>query len=166
MSVGVDNHAGTNRQQLKRKLRKIHYEAFCDSVHKQKLDKLNDESDIDAMWLSLSEKFQRVLDSHAPAVAQRRCDKKPHRICPWSTPQLNRLNHQKLMAHRQLLKTPGDPDLRRRFCTLRKEWSKLSRRLKNRYFHERSKSRGEIWSGRVVWAVKIGDFCLAWRCSP
>ena len=114
--VGVDNPTGTNRLQLQLKLRKIDIEASCDSLHKQELGKFNDESDIDAMWLSWSEKFQRVLDAHAPAVAQRRRDKKPHRICPWSTPQLDRLNHQKLLEHRQLLKTPGDPDLRQRFC--------------------------------------------------
>ena len=90
---------------------------------------------------SWSEKFQQVLDSHAPAVAQRRCDKKPHRICPCSTPQLNSLNHQKLLANRQLLKTPGDPDLRQRFCTLRKECNKLSRRLNNKYFHDECRAR-------------------------
>ena len=64
LSVGVNNPAGTNRQQLKRKLRKNVLQAFCDSLHKQELRKFNDESDIDAMWLSWSEKFQRVLDSH------------------------------------------------------------------------------------------------------
>ena len=49
LSVGVDNPAATNPQQLKRKLRKVDIKAFCDSLHKQELGKFNDESDIDAM---------------------------------------------------------------------------------------------------------------------
>ena len=49
LSVGVDNLAGTNRQELERKLRKIDIKAFCDSLHKQEVGQFSYESDIAAM---------------------------------------------------------------------------------------------------------------------
>ena len=130
---------------------------MIDSLQKQELGKFNGGSDIGEMWLSWSEKFQRVLDLHAPAVVQRRCNKKPHRMCPWATSQLGHINYQKLLGHRPLWKSPSEPDLRQKFCTLRKECSKLSRRPKNKYFYDECSTRAHQPKNRGSWSTLSRD---------
>ena len=93
------------------------------------------EQNVNAMWTSWTGKCFSVLDKHAPLTKRSLGTiTHVHRLCPWSTPQLKQLQHQRLADHRQLKKNPGDVHLREHFCHLWKEASRLSRRLKNDFF--------------------------------
>ena len=142
----------TTVQSETRDLRKIDIKAFCDDLRKADLDTFPPEAEqnVDAMWTSWTEKFFSVLDKHAPLTKRSRGTiTHVHRLCPWSTPQLKQLQHRRLAAHRQLKKNPGDVHLREHFCHLRKEASRLSRRLKNDFFRrqcaEHSKNPKKLW---------------------
>ena len=118
-------------------LRKIDIKAFCDDLRKTDLDAFPPEAEqnVNAMWTSWTEKFFSVLNKHAPLTKRSLGTiTHVHRLCPWSTPQLKQLQHRRLADHRQLKKNPGDVHLREHFCHLRKEASRLSRRLKNDFF--------------------------------
>ena len=144
-------------------LTKIDIKAFCDDLQETNLETFppGAEQDVEVMWASWTEKFFSVLNKHAPLTTRtRRTRTQTHRFCPWSTPQLRQLQHRRLAAHRQLKRNPGDLHLREHFSHLRKEASRLSRRLKNDFFRRRcaehSKNPRKLWqhinnvTGRTV----------------
>ena len=96
--------------------------------------------------------FFSVLHKHAPLTKRSRGTiTHDHRLCPWSTNNVSNSRHWRLAAHRhaQLKKNPGDVHLREHFCHLRKEASRLSRRLKNDFLRrqcaEHSKNPKKLW---------------------
>ena len=111
-------------------------EAFCTDLEKKELQNFSNELDVDLMWDEWSQKFHDVLDKHAPVRSVPRKRSRTHRFCPWSTPQLRRLQHVRLTTHRQLKKNPGDCVLRHQFSVARKAATKLSKTLRNTYFKQ------------------------------
>ena len=98
-----------------RNIKNITVSLFCNDLENQNLATFSNGKNVDSMWLEWIEKFNEVLDAHAPLrspqgshrkVQQRtRCD------CPWMTPELRLLIGQKLKAHRQLTKDPSNSSL-------------------------------------------------------
>ena len=132
-----------------RNIKNITVSLFCNDLENQNLATFSNGKNVYSMWLEWIEKFNEVLDTHAPLRSPQGSNRKVQRRtrcdCPWMTPELRLLIRQKLKAHRQLTKDPS-----KFFIVLRRNATKLSRALKNRHFmdmcNEHSKSPRKLWS--------------------
>ena len=99
-----------------RNIKNINVSLFCNDLENQNLAKFPNGKNVDSMWLEWIEKFNQVLDRHAPLRSpqgsRRKVQRRTRCDCPWMTPELRLLIRQKLKAHRQLSKDPSNSSLR------------------------------------------------------
>ena len=88
------------------------------------------------------------LDTECPEV-QARSSSKP-RPPPWMTPELQRLQRQRKLTHRQSIQNPTNTYLRQQFRSVRRQGTKLNKELRSRYylqrFHSSKDSPREHWN--------------------
>ena len=88
------------------------------------------------------------LDAECPEV-QARSSSKP-RPPPWMTPELQRLQRQRKLTHRQSIQNPTNTYLRQQFRSVRRQGTKLNKELRSRYylqrFHSSKDSPREHWN--------------------
>ena len=80
---------------------------------------------------------------------QARSSNKP-RPLPWMTPELQRLQRQRKLIHRQSIQNPTNTYLRQQFRSVRRQGTKLNKKLRSRYylqrFHSSKDSPREHWN--------------------
>ena len=89
-----------------RNIKNINVSLFCNDLENQNLATFSNGKNVDSMWLEWIEKFNEVLDRHAPLRSPQGSHRKVQRRtrcdCPWMTPELRLVIRQKLKAHRHL----------------------------------------------------------------
>ena len=75
------------------------------------------------------------LDAECPEV-QARSSNKP-RPPPWMTPELQHLQRQRKLIHRQFIQNPTNTYLWQQFRSVRRQGTKLNKELRSRYYLQR-----------------------------
>ena len=102
-----------------RNIKNINVSFFCNDLENQNLATFSNGKldDVDSMWLEWIEKFNEVLDRHAPLRSpqgshdHRKVQRRTRCDCPLMTPEPRLLIRQNLKAHRQLTKDPSNSSL-------------------------------------------------------
>ena len=80
-----------------RNIKNITVSLFCNDLENQNLATFSNGKNVDSMWLEWIEKFNEVLDTHAPLRSPQGSHRKVQRRtgcdCPWMTPELRLLRH-------------------------------------------------------------------------